>query len=76
MLSSAVFLLPRWSETPVAAVMSSLKCRKYKVRFDVNINIESFITFTAIIEGSIERHKSRLALRKAGDGLTGTLGEA
>ena len=56
--------------------MSSLKCRKYKVRFDVNINIESFITFTAIIEGSIERHKSRLALRKAGDGLTGTLGEA
>ena len=34
--------LPRWSETPVAAVSSSLKCHKYKVRFDVNMNSPGF----------------------------------
>ena len=29
---------------------------------------------TTIVEGPIERHKSRLALRETGDGLTGTNG--
>ena len=38
--SSAVFLLPRWSETSVSAVSSSLKCRKYKDCSAVNMNIK------------------------------------
>ena len=48
--SSAVFLLPRWSETPGAAVSSSLKCRKHKVRFDVNMNIKWSITFSDTVD--------------------------
>ena len=40
--SSAVFL-PRWSETPFSAASSSLKCRQYKVRFPVSMDIESLI---------------------------------
>ena len=53
----------------------------------MNINIKSSIIFadtvdalsatfavlnTTIVEGPIERHKSRLASRETGDGLTGT----
>ena len=41
--SPAVFLLLRWSETSVSVVSFSLKCLKYKVRFDVNMNIKSSI---------------------------------
>ena len=48
--SSAVFLLPRWSGTPGAAVSSSLKYRKYKVRFDVNMNINSPIIFSDTVD--------------------------
>ena len=48
--SSAFFLLHRWSETPVAAVSSSLKCRKHKVRSDVNMNVKSFIVFSGTVD--------------------------
>ena len=84
---SAVFF-PRWSETSVSAVSSSLRCRKYIGRFAVNMTIKSSIIFadtvdaltatfvrslnTTIVEGPIERHKSRLASRATGNGLTGT----
>ena len=44
--SSAVFLLPRWSETPVSAASSSLKCRKY---FAVNKNNKSSIIFAGTV---------------------------
>ena len=42
--------LLRWSETFVSAVSSSLKCRKYKVLFAVNINIKSFIKFADTVD--------------------------
>ena len=80
--------LPRCqSETSASAVSSSLKYRKYKDRFAVNMNIKSFIIFAdsgcahsdvrslnmTIVEGPTECHKSRLDLRETGDGLTGSL---
>ena len=64
------------------------KRRRYKDRFSLNIKIKLSIIFicrhrgcahsdvrslnTAIVEAPIERHKSRLASRETGDGLTGT----
>ena len=44
------FLLPRWSETSVSAVSSSLKSKKYKDRFAVNMNIKSNIIFADTVD--------------------------
>ena len=65
-----------------------MKCGKYKGRFALNTNINQIVYYTSghsrcadsdvrslkktIVEGPIERHKSRLASRETGDGLTGT----
>ena len=80
---------PSLGRTTVAAASPSLHHRKYKVRSDVNMNIklvnyifghsgcvhsEGRSLSTTIVEGQIERHKSRLASRETGDGLTGTHG--
>ena len=80
-------LPPSLHRTTVATVSSSLHHRKYKVRFDVNMNIKpSIICFghsgcvhsegrnlnTIIVEGPIGRHKSRLGSRETRDGPTGT----
>ena len=48
--SSAIFLLSRWSTTPVCAASSSLKCRKYKVHFPVNMNVESSVIFADTVD--------------------------
>ena len=66
------------------------KRRRYKDRFSLNIKIKLSIIFicrhrgcahsdvrslnTAIVEAPIERHKSRLASRETGDGLTDAYG--
>ena len=64
-----------------------LKCRRYTGRLALHMNIKSSILFadtvdaltatsavwtTTSVEGPIERHKSRLALRETGEGRTGT----
>ena len=78
---------PSLVRNTVSAASSSRKCRKYNVRFPMNINIESPLYLrtqwtrvqrdvrrlnTTIVEGPIERRKSRSASRKTSDGLTGT----
>ena len=78
---------PSLDRTTVAAVSSSLQHRKYIVGFVVNVNTKlNTIYFghggcvhredrslnTTIVEGPIERNKSRLASRETGDVLTGT----
>ena len=47
---SAVFVFPRWSETSVSAVSSSLKCRSYKSRFSLNMKIKSSIIFADTVD--------------------------
>ena len=58
-------------------------CRRYKGRVALNMKIKSAIIVlrtdsdvrcwnTTIVKETIERHKSRLASRETGDGLTGT----
>ena len=59
--------------------------RRYKDRFPLNMKMKSAVMFAdrlrhsqfehAIVEGPIERHKSRLASRETDDGLTGTYSE-
>ena len=83
-LSSAVFLL-RSLKTLLSSAVSSMHdiCRKYKVHFALNMKIKSAIIYlltdsdvrslnTTIVEGLIERQKSRQASRETGGGLTGT----
>ena len=45
LLSSAVFLLPRWSETPVSAVSSRSEMSEILFRFALNMNIKLSIIF-------------------------------
>ena len=47
--SSAVFLVPRWSETSISAVSSGRKCRKYK-GFELNMNIKSTNIFSDTVD--------------------------
>ena len=43
-------LLPRWSETIVSAVSSSLKCRKCEGRYAMKMDIKSFIIFADTVD--------------------------
>ena len=73
---------PALDRITVAAVSSSLQRRKYKVGFDLNTKIKPLIifsdrvdkitpTFAAHHRRFDRAHKSRLASRETGDGLTG-----
>ena len=75
-------LPPSLIRNTVAAVSSSLQRRKYKVGFDLNTKIKPLIifsdrvdkitpTFAAHHRRFDRAHKSRLASRETGDGLTG-----
>ena len=45
-----VFLFLRWSETSVSAVSSSLKCRRCKGRFALNMKIKSSIILAETVD--------------------------
>ena len=74
--SSAVFLLPRWPETPASAVSSMSEMSDQIVHHIcghsgcAHSDVRSLST--TIVEGPTERRKSRLASHETCDGLTVT----